>query len=115
MSGASSLSPAARSSGPISDPSTQRRKPRGTSHNYHVRVFGSCPRLVGGQAMAHDGDGDAARLSLTVDSDRCVAFLSGEIDLSNAAGLFGDIRTAADGARPVVVDLTRVTFLDSSG
>jgi anti-anti-sigma factor len=45
----------------------------------------------------------------------CVARLSGEIDLDNAAPIFATVRAGADGASVLVLDVLGVTFLGSRG
>ena len=65
--------------------------------------------------MDTTADGDAARLWWTVAGRDCVANLSGEIDLANARELFAAIRTGGRGTDRLAVDLTAVTFLDSTG
>jgi anti-sigma B factor antagonist len=47
--------------------------------------------------------------------DPHVARLEGEIDLSNAAGLGAEIAAALGGAGGLVVDLSAVTYFDSTG
>lgn len=45
-----------------------------------------------------------------------LAVVEGEIDLSNAAGLLGEVTTAvSNSARGLLLDLTGIDFLDSSG
>jgi len=44
-----------------------------------------------------------------------VARLSGEVDMSNAADIEDEIRERAEVARLLVLDLTDVSFFDSSG
>jgi anti-sigma B factor antagonist len=54
-------------------------------------------------------------LNLTVRGDVCVATLSGEIDLSNRDAVAEQLQAAADSGRHLVVDLDRLSYLDSSG
>lgn len=57
-----------------------------------------------------------ARLSLDRRDDLPVARLDGEVDLSNASGLGQALRDAVpNAALGLVVDLSRVTYLDSAG
>jgi anti-sigma B factor antagonist len=58
---------------------------------------------------------ELARLETHQQDGVLVAVLTGEVDLSNAAGLEERITTAAGDDLPLVVDLTGVTFLDSAG
>jgi anti-anti-sigma factor len=58
---------------------------------------------------------DGAHLWWTATASECVAHLSGEIDLANAGDLFGAIRAGWRGTGPLTVDLTSVSFLDSTG
>lgn len=46
---------------------------------------------------------------------RLVVFLSGECDITVRGALAAALRDAVDGCDTVVVDLTGLTFLDSSG
>lgn len=46
---------------------------------------------------------------------RAVFTLSGRLDASNASGFKDALKSAANDASIIVVDLTRLTFIDSSG
>jgi anti-anti-sigma factor len=58
---------------------------------------------------------DGAHLWWTANGQGRIAHLSGEIDLANAHDLFAAIRTGWREPGPLTVDLTHVTFLDSTG
>jgi anti-sigma B factor antagonist len=58
---------------------------------------------------------ELARLDTAVRGSVLLAVLSGEVDISNASMLEQRIAAAAGDLRPLVVDLTEVTFLDSAG
>jgi anti-sigma B factor antagonist len=62
-------------------------------------------------------DAAAGRLKLTIDrrDGGVVVRADGEVDLDSAEALAAGLRTADDGSSPVVVDLTGVPFMDSSG
>jgi anti-sigma B factor antagonist len=46
--------------------------------------------------------------------DGCVAHLTGEIDIANAETVFAAVKAGRSGDK-LIVDLTDVTFIDSSG
>ncbi len=56
-------------------------------------------------------------LSVTVRRERGVAIaeFTGEIDLSTIPGLRERLFELADSGQPLIVDLNRITFIDSSG
>ena len=54
-------------------------------------------------------------VSVSIDGDGVVVALSGEIDMANAASLPAVVAGVVNGDTSVVIDLTEVTFLDSSG
>jgi anti-anti-sigma factor len=57
-----------------------------------------------------------AQLAIEQDDDATVARIEGEIDLSNAAPLHQRIaESVPNGSSGLVIDLTHVTYLDSSG
>ena len=58
-----------------------------------------------------------ASVTVTVAGDTCVVALSGEIDMSNADGIHGDILHSIDesGCLHLLVDLSGVGFLGSDG
>ena len=58
---------------------------------------------------------DGLPVSVEVEGDRLVVYLSGEIDISNADGLPAALFAAASADRAVVIDIGEVSFLDSSG
>jgi anti-anti-sigma factor len=64
--------------------------------------------------MASNAGADA-RLWWTGAESGCIAHLEGEIDLANASDLFSAIRAGRADNQPLIVDLTNVTFLDSTG
>jgi anti-anti-sigma factor len=59
----------------------------------------------------------SAEVPVTVRRERGVAIveISGEIDMSTAAGLRERLFELADSGEPLIVDLNRITFIDSSG
>jgi anti-sigma B factor antagonist len=58
---------------------------------------------------------DGLPVSVAVEGDDLVVYLSGEIDISNADGLPSTLFAAASGDRKVLIDIGQVSFLDSSG
>jgi anti-sigma B factor antagonist len=56
-------------------------------------------------------------LSCTVRRERgvVIAAVSGDVDMSTVAGLRERLFELADGGQPLIVDLNRVTFIDSTG
>jgi anti-sigma B factor antagonist len=56
-------------------------------------------------------------LFVTVRRERgvVIAAVTGDIDLSTVAGLRERLFELADGGEPLIVDLNRVTFIDSTG
>ena len=56
-------------------------------------------------------------LSVTVRRERGVAIaeVTGDIDVSTVAGLRERLSGLADSGQPLIVDLNRVTFIDSTG
>jgi anti-sigma B factor antagonist len=56
-------------------------------------------------------------LSVTVRRERGVAIaeVTGDIDMSTASGLRERLSGLADSGQPLIVDLNRVTFIDSTG
>jgi anti-sigma B factor antagonist len=56
-------------------------------------------------------------LSVTVRRERGIAIaeVTGDIDISTAAGLRERLSGLADSGQPLIVDLNRVTFIDSTG
>jgi anti-anti-sigma factor len=64
--------------------------------------------------VANSIDNDA-RLWWTATERDCVAHLAGEIDLANAGELFAAIRAGRRDSTGLAVDLSNVTFLDSTG
>jgi anti-anti-sigma factor len=56
-------------------------------------------------------------LEVTVNtlSDCDVVTLDGELDCQTAPQLADALRRSADGGRPVIIDLSRLQFIDSSG
>ena len=56
-------------------------------------------------------------LSVTVRRERgvVIAEVTGDIDGSTVAGLRERLFELADGGQPLIVDLNRITFMDSSG
>lgn len=56
-------------------------------------------------------------LSVTVRRERgaVIAEVAGDIDLSTVAELRGQLFGLAEGGEPLIVDLNRVTFIDSTG
>jgi anti-sigma B factor antagonist len=59
--------------------------------------------------------GEAFRLKTARDDDVVRLGISGELDLSRAEQLEGAIRAEASDAREIVIDLTDLQFMDSSG
>ena len=59
---------------------------------------------------------ELATLRVRARDDIVMAVIEGEIDLSNAAGLQGELTAAVpNSARGLLLDLTGLEFLDSSG
>jgi anti-anti-sigma factor len=56
-------------------------------------------------------------LPVTVRRERgvVIAEVAGEIDVSTAAGLRERLSELADSGQPLIVDLNRITFIDSTG
>jgi anti-sigma B factor antagonist len=56
-------------------------------------------------------------LSVTVRSERgvVIAELTGDIDMSTVAGLRERLFGLADSGQPLIIDLSRITFIDSAG
>ena len=56
-------------------------------------------------------------LSVTVRRDRgaVIAEVTGDIDMSTVAGLRERLFGLADSGQPLIVDLNRITFIDSAG
>src|SRR5580658_10494939 len=56
-------------------------------------------------------------LSVTVRRERgvVIAAITGDIDMSTVAGLRGRLFELADSGQPLIIDLNRVTFIDSTG
>jgi anti-anti-sigma factor len=56
-------------------------------------------------------------LSVTVSRERgvVIAGVTGDIDMSTVAGLRERLFELADSGQPLIVDLNRVTFIDSAG
>jgi anti-sigma B factor antagonist len=56
-------------------------------------------------------------LSVTVSRDRgvVIAEVTGDIDMSTVAGLRERLLGLADSGQPLIVDLNRVSFIDSAG
>jgi anti-sigma B factor antagonist len=50
-----------------------------------------------------------------VRSGNPVLFLSGEIDMGSAEGVASSLRPLIEAGGPVIIDLSNVTFLDSTG
>jgi anti-sigma B factor antagonist len=70
-----------------------------------------------GDGQGSDMDGKRAKLSVHLDERDGipVARASGEIDVATAQGLRSELATVPSGTRRLVVDLSDVTFLDSTG
>src|SRR5271168_4446167 len=58
-----------------------------------------------------------AEVSVTVRRERgiVIAEVTGDIDLSTVAGLREPLLELADSGRPLIIDLNRVSFIDSAG
>ena len=58
-----------------------------------------------------------SELSVTVRRERgvVIAAVTGDIDVSTVAGLRERLFGLADGGQPLIIDLNRVTFIDSTG
>ncbi|HEY7262821.1 MAG TPA: STAS domain-containing protein [Trebonia sp.] len=56
-------------------------------------------------------------LSFTVRRERgvVIAEVTGDIDMSTVSGLRGRLFELADSGQPLIVDLNRITFIDSAG
>lgn len=61
------------------------------------------------------GVNDHLRIEVAREADRVVLSLDGELDMANAPRLQHAIDSEDAGARAVVLDLQRLTFLDSTG
>ncbi|MGE0481030.1 MAG: STAS domain-containing protein [Phycisphaerae bacterium] len=60
--------------------------------------------------------GDSLLVRTTFESDRAVAYVNGEVHLSNSPRLRSDLLSLIDGgARHLIVDLSQVGYMDSSG
>jgi anti-sigma B factor antagonist len=60
-------------------------------------------------------DGDTFHIDITTEGGRATVVPVGEVDLGSAAALRGALVEAAGNSDEVVVDLSRVTFIDSMG
>ncbi len=58
---------------------------------------------------------DLAAFTLAWRDGTCIVTIRGEIDLSNAGEFAAALRDAADAAKGLVVDLSEVSYIDSSG
>ena len=58
---------------------------------------------------------DLAAFTLAWSDGTCIVSARGEIDLSNAGEFAAALRDAADAAHGLIVDLTELTYIDSSG
>jgi anti-anti-sigma factor len=65
--------------------------------------------------VGRTGPAGGLEVSVSIEGDGVVVALSGEIDLANAASLPAVVAGVVNGDTSVVIDLTDVTFLDSSG
>jgi anti-sigma B factor antagonist len=56
-------------------------------------------------------------LSVTIRRERgvVIAEVTGDMDMSTVAGLRERLSGLADGGQPLIVDLNRITFIDSAG
>jgi anti-anti-sigma factor len=81
-------------------------------------------RLVGGfvsrsESILHDGyrtlESGPLAVRIHADPETCLLELSGELDLSVADVLEGEVRRAEKNARVLVIDLSGLRFIDSSG
>ena len=52
---------------------------------------------------------------LEVASGNPVLFLSGEIDMASAEGVTASLRPLIEAGGPLIVDVSKVTFMDSTG
>lgn len=72
-----------------------------------------------GASAPDEGHSPDAAETLTVDvhaeGNRVVVTAEGELDLATAPMLSEAVRNVLDGARHIVIDLDRVTFMDSTG
>ena len=74
------------------------------------------PRIGGDQMRNGDGRaGDPLAIEENRDGDERVIALSGELDLSNADRLRDRLESARADAERVIVDLSRLAFIDSTG
>ena len=81
-----------------------------------ARVNGEVRGALGGAGTSATASAGAARLAVTHVRQVTVARLAGEVDLEGAAGLREELAAAVPkGDRGLVVDLTRVGYLDSAG
>jgi len=54
-------------------------------------------------------------LTSTLDGDMLLVRVEGEVDMSSAPRLLDALNAVSDAVRLVIIDLTHVSFLDSSG
>jgi anti-sigma B factor antagonist len=59
--------------------------------------------------------GDELTVTVRREREVAVAEVSGHIDISTAAGLRERLLELADGGQPMIIDLNRVSFIDSAG
>lgn len=72
--------------------------------------------MAAGESESSEGNGSDFEAELRWSDGRCVVAVKGEVDLSTASRL-GDVVDEAlgSGQRPVVIDLSGTSFMDSSG
>lgn len=58
---------------------------------------------------------DALAVAVRRERGAVIAEVAGEIDLSTVAGLRERLTALADSGQPLIIDLNRVTFIDSTG
>ena len=59
--------------------------------------------------------GDEQSVTVRREHGVVIAEVTGDMDISTAAGLRERLFGLADGGQPVIVDLNRITFIDSAG
>jgi anti-anti-sigma factor len=77
------------------------------------------PSRFASEAVSLDGaapsDDGRFRLSVVPNGTACVVVVSGEVDVATGPELRTALSTALDGARRVIVDISAVGFMDSTG
>lgn len=102
-------------------PRSARRRPRGRLFSRSAARASSATSArpgtdrLGRESIGKVGMDEALQVHLEQSGDVPVVRVVGEVDLATAPGLRDRLAEVPAGARKVVVDLSAVTFLDSSG